>query len=98
MPAAAFADSQYLGGTALVSKTSDNDDAAPTLGYSEPSRVQNPVGPPVPEVGQTAENDTEVGTPVAGKESRNILNDAPPWPQLAQDPLELKPETAALAG
>jgi hypothetical protein len=100
IPAAAFADSQYLRGTARVSKTADNEDTAATLGDSEPARVQNPPGHAVPEVDQPPEYATEVGawSGSAGKQSGNILNDHPAWPQLAQHPLELMPETAALAG
>jgi hypothetical protein len=66
MPAAAFADSQYLRGTEWVSKTSDNEHATTTLGDSEPTRVQNPVRPPIPEFGQTPENNTDVFPAVAG--------------------------------
>jgi hypothetical protein len=98
MPAAAFADSQYRRGTGCISKTSDNEDSTPTLGHSEPSRVQNPVGPPIPDVGQTAENDTEIASAMGAKESGNIFNNHPLWPQLGHDSSELKPQSAALAG
>ena len=98
MPAAALADSQYRLGTGLASKTADNEHATATLGHSEPPRVQNAVRPPVPELAQAHENAGKVPSVVGGKQSGNILNDAPSWPQLGQDALELKPQTAALAG
>jgi hypothetical protein len=100
MPAAAFADSQYRRGTGAVCKTADNEDAAPSLGDSEVARVQNPPGHAIPEVDQPPEYDTEVGARFssAGKESGNILNEAPSWPQFSQHAVELMPETAAIAG
>lgn len=97
MPAAAFADSQYLRGTGCVSKTSDNEDATATLGDSEESRVQYSPGDAIPELPQAQKYSREVSSVVGGKESGNILNDRPSWPQFGQHPLELKPETAALA-
>lgn len=100
MPAAALADSQYLGGTGGVSKTADKEDATAPLGDSEPARVQNPPGHAIPEVDQPPEYDTEVGARrgSAGNESGNIFNDEPSWPQVAQHSLEFKPQTATLAG
>src|SRR5262252_3861353 len=98
MPAAALADSQYRLGTGLVSKTADNEHATATLGHSEPPRVQNSVRPPVPELAQPHENAGKVPSCVGGKQSGNILNDAPAWPQFGQDAFKLKPERAALAG
>src|SRR5215472_9145283 len=98
MPAAALADSQYRRGTGLVSKTADNEHATATLGHSEVTRVQNSVRPPVPELAQAHENAGKVPSTVGGKQSGNILNDAPAWPQFGQDAFELKPERAALAG
>jgi hypothetical protein len=61
MPAAAFADSQYLRGTARVSKTADNEHPTTTLGDSEVTRVQNPPGHTKPDVDQPPQYDTEVG-------------------------------------
>jgi hypothetical protein len=55
MPAAAFADSQYLRGTARVSKTADNEDATAPLGDSEVTRVQNSPRDTIPEVIQPPE-------------------------------------------
>ena len=100
MPAAALADSQYLRGTRRVSKTADNEDATAPLGDSEVTRVQNPPGHAIPEVDQPPQYDTEVGAwrGSAGKQSGNIFNDHPAWPQDGHDPFEFKPETAALAG
>jgi hypothetical protein len=97
MPAAALADSQYRRGTGRVSKTADNEDTTASLGDSEPARVQYAVGPPVPELAQPPEDGRHVPSSVRAKQSGNILNKRPSWPHLGQYPLELKPETAALA-
>src|SRR5262249_48755830 len=64
MPAAAFADSQYLRGTARVSRTADNEHATASLGDSEPSRVQNSVGPPIPELPQSQQEVSEVSATI----------------------------------
>ena len=97
MPPAALADSQYLRGTGTVSKTADNEDSTTTLGHSEPARVQYSVGPPVPELAQPPEDGRHVPSVARAKESGNILNEAPLWPQLGQDAVELMPERAATA-
>jgi len=57
------------------SKMSDNVDSTASLGNAEVLRVQNPVGPPVAEVGQRPENDSEVPSLIRGEESGDILNE-----------------------
>jgi hypothetical protein len=59
MPLQAFADSEYLGGSGPVSKTSDNEDTSPALRdgsgpspHSHVLSVQHSVGPPIPELAQ----------------------------------------------
>src|SRR5579872_6423491 len=47
-------------GISPVSKMSDNEDTTASLGYSKVSSVQNPVGPPVPELSQRPEEGTKV--------------------------------------
>jgi hypothetical protein len=56
---------KYLGGTVGASRR-HNEEAAAYLDESEVGRVQNPVGPPVPEVCQ----DTEERPKVAAGASR----------------------------
>jgi hypothetical protein len=60
MPAAAFADSQYLRGTLRVSKTADNEDATTTLGRSEPARIDSSPRDTVPELIQVHEYPEEI--------------------------------------
>src|SRR5215471_1184860 len=96
IPAAAFADSQYLRGTLRVSKTADNEHAPAPLGDSEESRVQYAPGDAIPELRQPQKYSMEVASVVGAKESGNILDECPGWPQLGQYPLEFKPQTAAL--
>jgi len=91
------ADSQYRLGTRRVSKTADKKDAPPPLGNSEPARIQNAPRDTVPESIQVHEDLSEIRAMVAAKESGNILNADPSWPQQLHDPGELKPERAALA-
>ena len=66
MPAAALGLKKYLGGTGWVSKTSDNEDAAPSLGYSEVLSVKHPPGDAVPEFDQPSNQDGKVASSVAG--------------------------------
>jgi hypothetical protein len=47
--------SQYRRGSSPVSKISDNEDATPSLGYSEKLSVQNSVGDPIPAFDQHPE-------------------------------------------
>lgn len=98
IPAAAFADSQYRGGGGEVSRTSDNEHSAAPLGDSEISSVQSSPCDAVPEFVQSVEDDGEVASLIRGEKPGNILDDDPPGPKLASDSMELKPETATLAG
>ena len=74
MLAAALAESEYLLGTS-ASRTCDNEHATASLGDTEVLTIQNPVGPPVAEVGQRPENDSEIPSRIRGEESGDILNE-----------------------
>jgi hypothetical protein len=60
MPLQAVALKKYRCGTAPVSKTSDNEHTAASLGHSEVLSVENPVGEPIPELAQHPEEGTKV--------------------------------------
>jgi hypothetical protein len=50
---------KYRCGNSPVSKISDNEDATPSLGYSEKLSVQNSVGDPIPAFDQHPEEDSK---------------------------------------
>lgn len=65
MPAHAFAESEYAGGTlGVASRMPNNEDATTTLGDSEVARVEHPVRDAIPEVCQTPEEGTKVPSSV----------------------------------
>jgi hypothetical protein len=65
MPLQAVALKQNRCGTAEVSKISDNEDATAALWNSKVLSVQDPVGPPIPELLQRPENGTKIPSAVA---------------------------------
>ena len=65
MPEQAFALKKYLGATS-VSKTSDNEHAAASLGHSEILSVKHPPGDAIPQFDQPLKDDSEVGSSIAG--------------------------------
>jgi hypothetical protein len=65
IPRHAFGLKKYFRGTS-VSKTSDNEHAAPALGDSEILSVKNPPGDAIPAFDQLAKDDSEVGSSIAG--------------------------------
>jgi hypothetical protein len=96
IPAHAFWLKKNLGGTSS-SKMSDNEHSTASLGDSEEASVQHSVGVPIPEFAQRPEDGTQVPSSVARQESSDVLDDAPPRPQLAKDAVKLPPESAAVA-
>lgn len=62
MPAAAFGLKQYLRRCGPVSKTSDNEDATASLGYSEELCIQHSPRHAVPEVIQVIDDSVEVAS------------------------------------
>jgi hypothetical protein len=65
IPAQAVALKKYRGGSAPVSKTSDNEDATAPLWNSEVLSVKNSVGEPIPEFCQRPEDGAKI-PPAAG--------------------------------
>jgi hypothetical protein len=64
MPLQAVALKKYRGGTSVVSKTSNNEDATAPLGYSKVLSVKNAVGEPIPEFAQHPEEGAKVPSSV----------------------------------
>jgi hypothetical protein len=64
IPAHAFGLKKNRGGNVPTSKTCDNEDSTTALGNSEVLSVQDPVGPPIPELFQRPEEGTKVPSSV----------------------------------
>jgi hypothetical protein len=64
IPDAAFGLKKYLCGTSPVSMTSNNIDSLARLGDSEVATIKNSPSDAIPEVGQRANNDSEVSSAV----------------------------------
>lgn len=82
IPTQVFLLKQYLCGTSRVSKTSDKEHTAASLGHSEELRVQNSPRQTVPEVIQRGQEAPEVvslgSVPCAARErSRDVLPEQP---------------------
>ncbi|GAA3597887.1 hypothetical protein GCM10022235_82070 [Kribbella ginsengisoli] len=60
-----------------VSKMSDKDEAAASVGYSETASVQHPPGTVHPELGQVPEDRAEVCSVVDREKARDVLADEP---------------------
>jgi hypothetical protein len=90
MPLAALGLKKYLGGTSRVSKTSDNEHTAPSLGHSEVLSVKHPVGPPIPEVGQGPEDRSHVPAVVRREKTRDVLDENPAGSESTSDTHELE--------
>jgi len=92
MPAAAFGLKKYFRRCGPVSKTSGNEDAAASLGHSEPLRVQNSPRHAVPQVIQVSQDGGEVPAAVDRKEPVNVLADKPTGACLSQEPHDVPPQ------
>ena len=78
MPRQAVALKKYRCGTSPVSKTSDNEHTAASLGHSEELSVQNSVGEPIPELAQEPEEGAKVPSSVAGQDAGDVFPDGVP--------------------
>jgi hypothetical protein len=56
---------------------SDNEDAAPSLGYSEMLSVQNSVGDPIPEFDQHPEEGSKRSSVVDRQDAEDVLPHQP---------------------
>ena len=104
MPAAAFADSEYLAGTFCggsrisVSEGSDDEHSPAALRHSEETAVESPPRHAIPEVGQRSKHDSEVPTAVRGEESGYVLNEYPAGSKSVDDSGELEEQAGSSSG
>ena len=73
----------------------DNEDATTTLGYSEVSSVENPVGDPIPEFCQRPEYGSQIPPVIGGQESRDVLTEEPTGACLIQESHDVPPQSAS---
>jgi hypothetical protein len=92
MPSQAFFESENLGGSGPVSKTSDNEDTSPALRdgsgpspHSHVLSVQHSVGEPIPEFPQRPEEGAKVPSSVRGQNTGDIFPDNPPRSEPSSD-------------
>jgi hypothetical protein len=77
MPRQAVALKKNRCGTVPVSKVSDNEHTAASLGHSEVLSVQNSVGEPIPELAQHPEEGAKIPSSVTGQHSGDVLPNQP---------------------
>ena len=92
IPRHAFALKKNRCGTAPVSKVSDNEHTAASLGHSEVLSVQHPVGPPIPELAQRPEEGTKIPSLSAGQDAGDVFPDNPSRPVTPSDCKKCKHE------
>jgi hypothetical protein len=68
---------EYADRCGPVSRMSDKDESAASVGYSETASVQHPPGTVHPEVGQVGEDGAEVAAVVDGQKARDVFADEP---------------------
>src|ERR1700761_3615264 len=73
---------------------SDNEDAAPSLGYSEILSVQNSVGDPIPEFDQHPEEGSKGPSAVDRQDAGDVLPHQPYGPESASKSSKLDGEVA----
>jgi hypothetical protein len=106
IPAHAFGLKKNRCGTAEVStSTSDNEDTASSLGngtrvsvHSGVLSVQDPVGPPIPEVFQPPEEGTKSPSSVLRQDTWDVFPDDPLRAQCSRQSEELQREATARVG
>ena len=98
MPAHAFGLKKNRGGSVPTSKTCDNEDSTTALGYSEVLSVQDPVGPPIPELFQRPEEGTKIPSSVRRQDARDIFPDDPAGFELISESKKDEGEVAAWVG
>ena len=73
---------------------SDNEDATPSLGYSEMLSIQNSVGDPIPELDQHSEEGSKRPSPVNRQDTGHVLPHQPSGPQSTSKSSKLNREVA----
>ena len=94
MPLQAVALKKYRCGTSPVSKISDNEHTAASLGHSEVLSVKKPVGEPIPEDSQEPEEGSKIPPSVRRQDAGDVLPDQPAGPIAASNCTEGKHEVA----
>jgi hypothetical protein len=64
-------------GRSPVSKVSDNEHTAASLGHSEVLSVKHSVGEPIPEFSQRPKEGTKVPSTIATEDTRHVFPNAP---------------------
>jgi hypothetical protein len=77
MPLQAVALKKYRCGRSPISKVSDNEHTAASLGHSEILSVKHPVCEPIPEDCQPSEEGTKVPSSSGGQNAGDVLPDQP---------------------
>jgi hypothetical protein len=75
---------------------SDHEDSLASLGRSEVSPVNHPVGPPIPEVFQTTDDRCHVSSVVGSEKPGRVLDDHPAGLEVGDEPLVLTDESGEL--
>jgi hypothetical protein len=96
IPAQARGVKKYCCGTTPVSKISDKEDATPSLGHSVIFRVQDPVGPPVPEFCQRPEDGAKRPSSGLTEDPGYIFPEDPLRPKSVSKSHELQAEVATV--
>jgi hypothetical protein len=77
MPLQAVALKKYRCGRSPISKVSDNEHTAASLGHSKILSVKHPVCEPIPALCQPSEEGTKVPSSIAGQNAGDVLPDQP---------------------
>ena len=99
MPAAALADSEYLGGTSCAgcsispNEGSEDEHTPSALRHSEESAIKSAPGHAIPEVGQRFKDGPKVSTAVTREETGNIFEQYMSWFEKGSDSCELKEQS-----
>jgi hypothetical protein len=94
IPAQAFALKKYRSGSLPVSKMSDNEDSAATLGHSEELSVQNSICDPVPEFSHRPEHGSKRPSGVDRQNAGDVFPDEPSRSKASSKPEKCQREVA----
>jgi hypothetical protein len=98
IPAQAFWLKKNLGGSSPISKVSDNEHTAASLGHSEVLSVKHSVCEPIPEFCQRPEEGTKVPPTVATEDTRHVFPYAPLGSKVVKNPAIDKGKVASGIG
>ena len=92
---------EYLGGafgSRISAKDGEQEHAASPLGHAEVLRVEDAVGPPIPEVNQGFDDRPHVSAAVTAEEPLNVFHENGSGSNRLKDPVELPPQAGTLSG